>query len=91
MKPLPGCLMWECPECRTANTAGMSRCAKCGAGKPVYGIKPPAPPEGAAKKSKSPRMPLLRSFGSIKTKGAGMQTDFVQSMMPKTTNERNGQ
>ena len=88
MKPLPTCLMWECPACRTANAVGMPRCAKCGAGKPVYGLKPPAPPEDTAKKPRPPKMPLLRRFGGVKTKGAGMQTDFVQSMMPKTETER---
>ena len=44
MKPLPMCLIWECLDCRTANTAGMPRCAKCGRLKPVFGIKTPDPP-----------------------------------------------
>ena len=91
MKPLPGCLIWECPDCRTANAAGMSHCAKCGRLKPVFGIKPAAPPEDAAKKPKPPKMPILRSFDGVKTKGIGMQTEFVQSMMPKPKTERNGQ
>lgn len=86
MKPLPGCLIWECPECRTANSASMGRCAKCGRPRPVFGIKPQdAPPPRPA------TAPRPHGGGSMKTKGAGMQTDFVQSMMPKTTNERNGQ
>ena len=89
MKPLPMCLVWECPDCRRANTAGMSRCAKCGRLKPVFGVKPADPPEDTAKKPKPPKMPILRGFASVKTKGVGMQTGFVQSMMPKTEKEGN--
>ena len=62
MKPLPMCLVWECPDCRTANTAGMPRCAKCGRLKPVFGIKIPDPPEDARMPPLSPKTPKECGF-----------------------------
>ena len=89
MKPLPMALVWECPDCRTANTAGMRHCAKCRREKPVFGIKSPDPAQNVAVAESSAKKPQGRGFGSVKTKGVGMQTEFVQSMMPKTETERN--
>ena len=49
---LPG--LWPCPSCGGTNAPAVNRC-RCGAARPVYGLKAPPPAPAPGKPPKRPR------------------------------------
>jgi hypothetical protein len=75
MKPLPMSLVWECPACRTANAAGMPRCAHCGRKRPIFGLLAPDPPQDTTGHPKPPKTGRKSDFRQFPANAAVGKND----------------